>query len=287
MLTAAAGSQSTRDFRLPHHGWGEGSGARNRNQGSLWTCSPPPPLPRTESAARSCLQGPNKKELAASLEQAAVETLALLVARNNGCVLPPSRSPQWAYRSIGVPNELSFLRNHIPNTNWCFYTGVVHSHTDFSCDLPNHVQGDPKMGKRVHPVPGHFRRRPSLSLSHSWLKHYSHMMQITEPPQRTTPQAEMLQVLFGKAILLWQVLRQIRFSRHYPERFLPHQMPPLVWLPSCRQGCSMSHTEELTLISIATQQKFPQTPAFVTLSFLCTQHEARIKAQGLYNAAAW
>lgn len=36
----------------------------------------------------------SKKELAMSLEHTAVETLVLLVARNNGCVLPPSRLPQ-------------------------------------------------------------------------------------------------------------------------------------------------------------------------------------------------
>lgn len=35
----------------------------------------------------------SKKELATSLGHTATETLVLLVARNNGCVLPPSHSP--------------------------------------------------------------------------------------------------------------------------------------------------------------------------------------------------
>lgn len=57
-------------------------------------------------------------------------------------------------------------------------------------------------GKGIPLVPGHFRRQPSPTLSRSWLKHYSHMMQIMEPPQRTLPQAGMIQVLPEKATLL-------------------------------------------------------------------------------------
>lgn len=58
----------------------------------------------------------------------------------------------------------------------------------------------------------------------------------------------------------------------------PTRCQPPIQLPTCRPGCSMSQTKEQTLVSIVTQQKFPQTPAFVTLSFLCTQHEAGLKA---------
>lgn len=86
-------------------------------QSSAW-----PPTPAQRAAF-------SKRELAASREHAAVETLGLLVARNNGCVLPPSHLLQCAYHSIAVTNELSFLRNHIPNTGvstqvWCFPTPI-------------------------------------------------------------------------------------------------------------------------------------------------------------------
>lgn len=80
-----------------------------------------PPTPAQRAAF-------SKRELASS-EHAAVEALGLLVARNNGCVLPPSHLLQCAYHSIAVPNELSFLRNHIANTGvstqvWCFPTPI-------------------------------------------------------------------------------------------------------------------------------------------------------------------
>lgn len=150
------------------------------------------------------------------------------MAINNGHVFPPSHLPQWAYHSIAVLNEPSFLRNHISNTSvstqvWCIPTpisAVIYLTT-------SKVTQKQERGKTVPPVPGHFRRRPSLSSSRYWLKHYSHMMQITKPSQRTTPWAEMLQVLFGKAILLWLALCKIRFWRHYhpPEHILPCQIP--------------------------------------------------------------
>lgn len=53
-------------------------------------------------------------------------------------------------------------------------------------------------GKRVPPVPGHFRRRPSLSSSHTWLKHDSHMMQITEPPQAQRHELRCFKFYLGK-----------------------------------------------------------------------------------------
>lgn len=90
------------------------------------------------------------------------------------------------------------------------------------------------------------------------------------------PQAGMVQVLPEKAILLCHDLCQT--SYHPPECFLPHKMPALLQLPTCWQGCCpMSQTKELTMVSIATQQKFPQNSAFVILSFLCTQCEAGLK----------
>lgn len=164
---------------------------------------------------------------------------------------------------------------------WCFPTPIsaVIYLTTFK------VTQNQEWGKGIPLVPGHFRRDPSPTSSHPWLKHYSHMTQITEPPQRTMPQAGMVQVLSEKAILLWHDLCQA--SYHPPQCFLPHQMPPPVQQPTCWQGCSMSQIKELTLISIATQEIFPQTSAFVILSFLCTRHEAGLKAQGLYNSAAW
>lgn len=105
------------------------------------------------------------------------------------------------------------------------------------------------------------------------------MMQITEPPQRATPQAEMLQVLSGKAILLLtspmpdQILKTLPF----PRALSFHPLPPLVQLPTSQQGCPVSQTKELTLISTAIPQKFPQTLA-LSLSFLCSQHEAELNA---------
>lgn len=145
----------------------------------------------------------SKKELATSLGHTATETLVLLVARNKRCVLPPSHSPQQAYPSIVIPNDLGFLRNHIPNTGlsaqvWCFPTptsAVIYLTT-------SKVTQKQEWGKGIPLVPGHFRRQPSPTSSPSWLKHYNHTMQITEPPQRTVPQAGTVQVLPEKAILL-------------------------------------------------------------------------------------
>jgi len=156
----------------------------------------------------------------------------------------------------------------------------VHSHINFSCDLPNHLQGDPKMGagKRVLPVPGHFRRWPSLSSSQSWLKNHCHVMQVTEPPQRTTYKLRCCKFYLGKLFRSDMSYARSGFEDVAIPRALPSppDAPP-VWLPTCQHGCSVNQTKELTPISTATQWKFPQAPAFVTLSFLCTHHEAGLK----------
>lgn len=153
---------------------------------------------------------------------------ALLLARSNGCVMPLSRLLQWVYSSIANPDELKCLRNHVPNTGVPTPMRCALTLVSAVIYLPTSKETQKwEWGRRVPPVPGHFRRQLGPSLSHSWLKHCSHMMQITESPQRTTPQAETLQVLYGKVILLWHALDQTRFWRHshLPHcLFLPHQM---------------------------------------------------------------
>lgn len=118
------------------------------------------------------------------------ESPALLLASSNGCVLPLSRLPQWAYSWTAIPDELKCLRNHAPKTGVPAPVRCAPTLVSAVIYLPKSKETQKwEWGRRVPPVPGHFRRQPGL---HSWLKHYSHTMQITEPPQRATPQAEML-----------------------------------------------------------------------------------------------
>lgn len=288
MLTAAAGVQ-TRGFGLSYHGWGEGAGSR-----AAFRHIP------------SCHLCPGRAEWTPEQHRAACASLKCCLQQEGTCHILGAHSHRNPGAACGQKQQVCFASQPLTTISlpfnshpkwlevpqkphskyWSFYTGVVFSHTDFSCNLPHHVQGDPKtgVGKGNSSSQGISGDSPAL-LHSSWFKHYSHMMQITEPPQRTVPQAGRVQVLPEKAILLWHDLCQI--SHHPPECFLPHHMPALAQLPTCCQGCSTSQIKELTLVLITTHQKFPQTSALVILFFLCTQCEAGLKAQGLYNSAVW
>lgn len=148
MLPAAAGVQ-TRGFGLSYHGWGEGAGSRAafRHIPSCHLCPGWAEwMPEQQRAAcaslKCCLQ-----------QEGTCHILGAHSHRNPGAVcgqkqqvcfasqplttisLPFNSHPKW----LEVPQK--------PHSKyWSFYTGVVFSHTDFSCNLPHHVQGDPKTG---------------------------------------------------------------------------------------------------------------------------------------------
>lgn len=99
----------------------------------------------------------SKKELVTSLEHVTVETPL--------CSWPEGMSVRclWA----AYCNELSSMASsrwtefpYKPHSQyWHFYVDVVLSHTRFSYDLPNHVQGYPKNGSRE----GEFLHSQSIS----------------------------------------------------------------------------------------------------------------------------
>jgi len=109
--------------------------------------SPPMPLPKTELASSSvqptwCPQQEGTCHLLGACDRG---NSALLLARRHVCALPLSCLLQWAYSSMASSRWTEFP--YKPHSQyWHFYVDVVLSHTGFSYDLPNHVQGYPKNG---------------------------------------------------------------------------------------------------------------------------------------------
>lgn len=113
-----------------------------------------------------------------------METLALLAARNNGCVFTSQLLTAISLPFNSCPQK--------PQSKYLwFYTGVAHSHTHFSCDLPSHDRGDPKKGLGKE-------RSSSLravrEMAQPQLVSF-HIMQAIEPPQRTS---------WGASSFLWE-----------------------------------------------------------------------------------
>lgn len=134
------------------------------------------------------------------------------------------------------------------------------SHTSFSYDLPNHVQGYPKNGigegEFLHSQ-GILRDSvTSVCLIPDWNLMATQCKLLSLHKE----QRHKLQVLCGKGILLRHALGQIILWRHSHLFFFPIRCHAPAWLPAYQQGYSMSQTSEWILIRIATQPKFPQTP---------------------------
>lgn len=89
-----------------------------------------------------------KKELAMSMEHTAMERNPCVACGQKQWVCfasQPLTTMSLTFHSCPKPAEFP----QKPHSKYqCFHRGVVHFHTYFSCDLPNHVQGDPKTGVR-------------------------------------------------------------------------------------------------------------------------------------------
>lgn len=146
MLPAAAGVR-TGDFRLSYHGWGEGAGSRAASRHI-----PPCPLcpgwaewmPEQHTAActspKHCLQ-----------QEGTCHILGAHSHRNLGAACGQKQRVCFASQPL-TTISLTFNTKWLElpqkplSKYWSFYIGVVFSHIDFSCNLPHHVQGDPKTG---------------------------------------------------------------------------------------------------------------------------------------------
>lgn len=286
VLTAAE-LKYPEDFRLSHPDWGKGSGARRRTQNSLWTWSPPAPLPRMEHSSR---QLPaltqhaafSKKELATSTEHTAVETPLCLWPETMGVLcLPATYRYELTLQQLPQMNRASSestiqIPTGVSTQVWCIPTPI----STLFYPTTSKVTQIQEWGKRVPSVSGHFRRQPSFSSPHSWLKHSSHMMQIIDFHKELHHKLRCFKFYLGKLFCSDMPYARSDFEdiAILQGAFVPIRCHPLVWLPTCRQGCSTSQNKELMLTSTATQKKLPQTSAFVTLPFLGTRHEVGLKA---------
>lgn len=279
MLTAAAGVK-TGDFRLSYHGWGKGAGSRAAFS-HIPPCHPCPGwaewMPEQHMAPctspKCCLQ-----------QEGTCHILGTHSHRNPGAACGQKQWVCFASQPLTIVS-LTFNTNpkwlELPqkplSKYWSFYTGMVFSHTDFSCNFyltMSKVTQKQEWGKGISFVPEHFRRQPSPVLSRSWFKHLATWCKLQS----------LHKDLCHKLVWFRFYLRKLFCCDMTYARpvIIPQSafflMSALVQLPTCWQGCcSMSQIKELTMVSIATQQKFPQNSAFVILSFLCTQCEAGLK----------
>lgn len=141
-------NQNTLGISGSHHDWGQRAGARSRTQSGLRTPSPPTPSPQMESA-HGCLRQP-------STVPSARRNLLLFWST---WPWKPCFASGQQQRVCFASEPLAAMGLQLDSYPWraevpqeprsqdrrsC--TCAVCSHTGFSCDLPTHVQGDPKMG---------------------------------------------------------------------------------------------------------------------------------------------
>lgn len=136
-----------------------------------------------------------------------------------------------------------------------FCTAVVHSHINFCCDSPMSKVTQKWDCRKSSSRPRAFQEMDQpyfiLLLIKTLQPHDANYWASTKKKVRSWDAANFI---WERYFALTCLIPDQIFGPDYPlQCFLPHHMLPLVWLPTCQQGCSKSQTKELPLISIASQ----------------------------------
>lgn len=213
--------------------------------------------------------------------------------RNPGAACGQKQRVCFAFQPLTI---ISFTFNSYPkwlelpqkllSKYWSFYTGVVFSHTNFSCNLPHHVQGDPKtgVGKRNSSCPRTFQETAQPYF-------VSILVKILQPHDANDKAStkNCATSWYGSGFT-WESY----FALTWP---MPDQLPSPRVLSSPSDASLGSAAHLLTRLLLhepdqRTDYGFSSNPAEVSPNFsfchsVLPQHEAGLKAQGLYNSAVW